>query len=328
MSERRIRRDIRNTTIFGILASLVGLTGCTETQLAAHVVKSVASATGEGGDYKVGQPYKVNGSTYFPQVDPTYNETGMASWYGAEFHGKSTANGDTYNMNALTAAHTTLPMPSQVRVTNLENGRSLVLTVNDRGPFVKNRIIDVSRRAAQLLGFERHGTAKVRVEAVSKQDPANIESAATSQTGGPHAAPKFPFGGATQPTGPDPVAGVSIQAMAPPPGVTIAGKTVPRGQALLAANTVTATPAAAVIPAAPPLPAMFVQGGAFRDHANAVDLQRQFTQFGPTVINPITVDGKTFYRVRLGPVYNADYAERLLTQVVDAGHQRARLVVD
>ncbi len=73
---------------------------------------------------------------------------------------------------------------------------------------------------------------------------------------------------------------------------------------------------------------MFVQGGAFRDHANAVDLQRQFTQFGPTVINPITVDGKTFYRVRLGPVYNADYAERLLTQVVDAGHQRARLVVD
>ena len=148
MSGRRVRRDIRNIVILVLSVGLLGTAGCSETQLAAHVVKSIASPADEGGNYKVGKPYRINGNTYVPRVDPNYNQTGVASWYGAEFHGKPTANGDTYNMNELTAAHTTLPMPSKVKVTNLENGRTLVLTVNDRGPFVKNRIIDVSRRAA------------------------------------------------------------------------------------------------------------------------------------------------------------------------------------
>jgi rare lipoprotein A len=123
--------------------------------------------TPKGGTYKVGKPYKVANTWYYPKEDPTYDRTGMASWYGPGFHGKRTANGEIYDMNDLTAAHTTLPMPSYVRVTNLENGRSMVLRVNDRGPFAKNRIIDVSRRAAQLLGFERQGTARVRVQAVA-----------------------------------------------------------------------------------------------------------------------------------------------------------------
>lgn len=117
--------------------------------------------------YKVGKPYKVSGKVYHPKAEPNYDRKGLASWYGSKFHGRKTANGDVFNMNALTAAHTTLPMPSYVRVTNLDNGRRLILKVNDRGPFVGNRLIDVSRRAAQLLGFEKKGVTQVRVQAVN-----------------------------------------------------------------------------------------------------------------------------------------------------------------
>lgn len=121
--------------------------------------------TSGGGEYKVGAPYKVGGQWYTPAANPYYDEVGMASWYGKQFHGKSTANGERFDMNKLSAAHKTLPMPSFVRVTNLSNGRSLVLRINDRGPFAQGRIIDLSRRAAQLLGFEKKGVERVRVQA-------------------------------------------------------------------------------------------------------------------------------------------------------------------
>ena len=107
------------------------------------------------GNYKIGKPYEISGQWYYPHHNPDYDEVGIASWYGPGFHGRKTANGEIYDQDALTAAHTTLPMPTLVRVTNLENGRSMVLRVNDRGPFVDNRIIDVSRRAAEDLGFRR-----------------------------------------------------------------------------------------------------------------------------------------------------------------------------
>lgn len=119
------------------------------------------------GNYKIGKPYQISGQWYYPHHNPDYDEVGIASWYGPGFHGNKTANGEIYDQNALTAAHPTLPMPVLVRVTNLENGRSLVLRVNDRGPFVGGRIIDVSRRAAERLGFWRQGTAWVRVKYLS-----------------------------------------------------------------------------------------------------------------------------------------------------------------
>ncbi|HLO78430.1 MAG TPA: septal ring lytic transglycosylase RlpA family protein [Magnetospirillum sp.] len=121
------------------------------------------------GWFRVGQPYQVNGVLYTPQMDWAYDQQGRASWYGKPFHGRLTANGEIYDQNELTAAHQTLPLPSVVRVTNLENGRSLVLRVNDRGPFVTGRIIDVSRRAAQLLKFHGQGTTRVRVEVLEKE---------------------------------------------------------------------------------------------------------------------------------------------------------------
>lgn len=113
--------------------------------------------------YIVGQPYQINGRTYYPREDFDYDRTGTASWYGSDFHGRRTANGETYDMNALTAAHPTLPMPTIVRVTNLDNGRNVIVRINDRGPFAEERIIDMSRAGARELGFESKGLARVRV---------------------------------------------------------------------------------------------------------------------------------------------------------------------
>ncbi len=129
------------------------------------------------GNYRVGVPYQIKGVWYYPAVDYNYDRTGVASWYGEEFEGRLTANGEIFELNALTAAHTTLPMPSIVQVTNLENGRSLQLRINDRGPFVDGRLIDVSRRAAQLLGFEGQGTTRVRVTILKEESIAAAEEA-------------------------------------------------------------------------------------------------------------------------------------------------------
>jgi rare lipoprotein A len=121
-----------------------------------------------GGTYRVGRPYMVAGRTYVPEEDVNYRSEGVASWYGADFHGRLTANGEVYDMHSISAAHPTLPMPSYVRVTHLGNNRSIVVRVNDRGPFAANRVIDLSVKAAQLLGFHSRGLAKVRVEYVGR----------------------------------------------------------------------------------------------------------------------------------------------------------------
>jgi rare lipoprotein A len=118
--------------------------------------------------YRVGSPYQIKGVWYYPAVNYDYDETGIASWYGEQFNQRYTANGEIFDLNQLTAAHRTLPLPSIVEVTNLQNGRMMRLRVNDRGPYADNRILDVSRRAAQLLGFEigaASGCSKTRVSA-------------------------------------------------------------------------------------------------------------------------------------------------------------------
>ncbi len=136
-----------------LLACLLLLAGCGN------------SSTYQGGAtrIKVGEPYQINGQWYFPQMVDHYREVGVASWYGVPFHGRKTANGEIYDMHGMTAAHPTLPLPSLARVTNLRNGRSVVVRINDRGPFAKKRIIDLSRRAAWELGFKDQGTTEVEV---------------------------------------------------------------------------------------------------------------------------------------------------------------------
>src|SRR4051794_40013413 len=119
-----------------------------------------------GGTYRVGKPYVVAGRTYVPEENRRYRAEGTASWYGEDFHGRLTANGEVYDMESISGAHATLPMPSYARVTNMENGRSLIVRVNDRGPYHPGRVIDLSSKAAELLEFRNQGTARVRVEYV------------------------------------------------------------------------------------------------------------------------------------------------------------------
>lgn len=116
-----------------------------------------------GGVYKVGSPYQVSGRWYEPRHEPGYDRVGVASWYGSDFHGRRTANGEVFDMNALTAAHPTLPLPSYAYVTNLNNGRTILVRINDRGPYVDNRLIDLSRASATALGYAHGGLGRVRV---------------------------------------------------------------------------------------------------------------------------------------------------------------------
>ncbi len=141
------------------------LAGCASQPLVGSYGGAGGALDGQGS-YRVGRPYEIKGEWYYPAVDYSYDKTGVASWYGQYFQGRATANGEIFDLNQLTAANTTLPMPSIVQVTNLQNRRSLRLRVNDRGPFVDHRLIDVSRRAAQLLGFAAEGTAPVEVKIV------------------------------------------------------------------------------------------------------------------------------------------------------------------
>lgn len=173
---------------FRIILSIIGLTviltSCTTgtPELAGLSPQAQAKIIKEyGGVYKVGNPYKIAGKWYYPKEDYNYSEVGIASWYGEDFNGKPTANGEKYNMNTLTAAHRTLPLPSIVKVTNLQNGRSIVLRVNDRGPYVKDRIIDLSKRGAQLLGYMGQGTTKVKVEIMAAESKALKEAMQTGK---------------------------------------------------------------------------------------------------------------------------------------------------
>ncbi|WP_439814459.1 septal ring lytic transglycosylase RlpA family protein [Zavarzinia sp. CC-PAN008] len=279
--------------------------------------------------YKVGKPYQVAGVWYYPRVDWKYDETGIASWYGDEFHNKLTANGELYDQFTLTAAHKTLPMPSTVRVTNLENGRTLNLRVNDRGPFVVGRIIDVSRRAAQLLGFEQQGTARVRVQVMAPADvPGGIEVPQ------PEIAPEERTVIATAPVG-----AITAAPLAPPPGQAgrpAAQRPVPQRPATLRPPPVERPPISA---APPPEPAriltlpvratrIYVQAGAFTSVANANRLKAQLAPIGPTLVTQAAIEGDNYYRVRIGPMATVADADAALARVIAQGQTTARIVVD
>jgi rare lipoprotein A len=160
-----------------------------------------------GGTYRVGKPYVVGGRMYVPEEDVNYREEGLASWYGDDFHGRLTANGEVFDMDSLSAAHPTLPMPCYARVTNLSNGKSLIVRVNDRGPYHGNRLIDVSNKAAELLEFKSHGVARVRVEYVGRaplEGSDDRQLMATLRTGTPAPAPSLVRVASARPFVPEP----------------------------------------------------------------------------------------------------------------------------
>ena len=145
-----------------------------------------------GGNYHVGKPYNINGRTYVPNENSSYRAEGIASWYGPDFHGRLTANGEVFDMHAISAAHPTMPLPSYARVTNLDNKRSIIVRVNDRGPYARNRIVDLSIGTAKALGFYGHGLARVRVEYVGRAPLAGSDDQmllATLREGSPAPAP-------------------------------------------------------------------------------------------------------------------------------------------
>lgn len=305
------------------------LSGCAETEFVASSVKSLgAGSESDNGRYKVGKPYRINGTLYAPQVDYNYSETGIASWYGSDFHGNDTANGEVFDMNEISAAHRTLPLPSMVRVTNLKNGRALNVRVNDRGPFSRGRIIDMSRRGAQLLGFERDGTAMVRVDILAYES----RKLAGEVPGQVAKADKHPVPNAA------PRVAVTSKPLAPPPGT----RTAPPPSANHQVATTGRAPAQHSRKAAPlarvdgkvsqvalaKAPTVFVQAGAFSQYANAHRLQVMLNGLAPTAITQKEGAQSRMFRVRLGPVRSVEDADALLARVVASGLPNARIVVD
>jgi rare lipoprotein A len=330
-----------------VLASLV-LAACSSNR-PAEVGSPPGIVPGQGV-YKVGKPYQVDGVWYYPSEDPDYDQKGIASWYGPNFHEKYTANGEIFDQNGLTAAHRTLPMPSIVEVINLENGRSIKVRVNDRGPFVGDRIIDMSRRSAQLLGFERQGTAKVEVRYVV---PDSLEAQALARDNGggqapgetPAAAPAgavvaqaLPSAGPSAPApAPAPVQRTEIAAA--PPSTLPPPPAMPSYAEIPAEPT---QPAPLPAPAAPPQPVLpqtvsyqpvgpshiYIQAGAFSQGDNAMRMKSKLGGLGPVSVVGVQVNGMSVYRVRLGPVATVDEADRLLEKAKEAGAAEARIVVN
>jgi rare lipoprotein A len=159
--------------ISAVVLGCVALANCSASKVFSDKYSPRVVADGEpvpkgGGGFKVGQPYTISGHTYYPSDNPSYRAEGIASWYGPDFHGRLTANGEIFDMHGISAAHPTMPIPSYARVTNLDNGRSIIVRVNDRGPYARNRIIDVSIGAANALRFYGDGLAHVRVEYIGR----------------------------------------------------------------------------------------------------------------------------------------------------------------
>jgi peptidoglycan lytic transglycosylase len=309
-----IRRTVQHLAVAALLAALAACAGRTP---------EPSSTASEGhAIYKVGKPYEIDGTWYYPAIDWSYDQTGIASWYGKEFSGKYTADGEVFDLNALTAAHRTLPLPSVVQVTNLENGRSIELRVNDRGPFARGRIIDVSRRAAQLLGFEAQGTAKVRVKILV---PQSIQVAALAGSGQP---------GVTDPRRAAPVAPVLAQSLTPETGARIASN---EAMPMPSPGSAPARPAA--LPAAAPAPEqvtvlpvkstqIYIQAGAFAVAGNALRVKGRLAPLGTVQVTGARVNGVALYRVRLGPIGSVEDADKLLDRVLATGLSDARIVVD
>jgi rare lipoprotein A len=285
-----------------VLCSALLMTGCTELELASHVAKSQGTPQ-QQGSFKIGNPYSIDGKVYRPRETYDFTETGIASWYGPQFHGKRTANGEIYNMYELTAAHRTLQMPSLVRVTNLENGKSIIVRINDRGPFSRGRVIDVSKKSAELLGFKNQGTAKVRLQLLSDESRRIAEAAKSGQS-------TRGFEVAMNQNTPLPQADIQTQSV---PGHVSDGRFYP-------------DPIVHQMPAE--RTSIFVQVGAFSRPDNANALAARLSSLGPVRVQPAVVHGQNFYRVRFGPMPDVDAADAMLSRVIGAGFPEALTVVD
>jgi len=348
---------IRLFQLMALIVSVFLTSGCAETQLLSHWAKKVSwpGQQEAKGTYKVGNPYKVGSVWYYPEENFSLVETGIASWYGPGFHEGSTSNGEIFDQSELTAAHRTLQLPCLVRVTNFENGRSVVVRVNDRGPFKHGRIMDVSKRAAELLGFLDKGTARVRIEVLEKEsriltDAAKRGEDTTRMTltdlHGAEIAAAVP----PPPVNKTPLPATSDADMTPEslrtPTITVEALRAPgihSSDAISAQEAYQPPPPAQklaaghlrkgrflpdpVVSSAPVLPTgIFVQAGSFAVYGNAERLTKKLVAIAPTIIEPVTVGARKLYRVKLGPIASVEEADGVLEKVIHAGMGTAKVV--
>jgi rare lipoprotein A len=296
-----------------VVAGILG--GCTELQLGTHFAKKAMyeeapyEAPSVTGPRKVGKPYAIEGMWYYPLAQSDgYREKGIASWYGDEFHGKPTANGEIFNKHKLTAAHPTLPLPTYVRVTNLENGRSVMVRVNDRGPFLRGRLIDLSHEAARVLEFDLKGTAPVLVEALPTDGSTLLPAIAESGQTVPGPRGKKPV--FTQRVADPEVAvkpAVAVEELEPAPAPKI-----PERKALVRAHVL-----------------IYVQTGAFLSRDKAEQQQKEVRQiYNEVNLYSSQKNDQMFYRVRLGPLPTVDSADQALARLVHEGFKHAIIVVE
>ncbi|MEM8687525.1 MAG: septal ring lytic transglycosylase RlpA family protein [Pseudomonadota bacterium] len=270
-----------------------------------------------GGRRHIGKPYTINGKRYYPKDVASYERVGVASWYGPKFHRRMTSNGEWFDMHDLTAAHTTLPLPSYVKVTNLANGKEAVLRVNDRGPFAHNRLIDLSKRSSEILGFKGKGTQKVKVEYLGKA-PLEHDGAHLAAMNRKHlrsgdytrvaSAMRYPRGASTQFASAEPeLARQPIQARAQP----VVAQATPTVPVPVSVNG-----------------GYFVQAASFSNVDNAERAKYALGSLGPVSVSPVTVGLNTYYRVRVGPLDNEDFAYEIADLVRAQGMHGARVVAD
>lgn len=279
-----------------------------------------------GGRYFVGKPYQVAGEWFTPKEQPGYDKKGTASWYGEDFNRRKTSNGEWFDMARLTAAHATLPLPSYVKVTNLENGREIVVRVNDRGPFVDTRIMDLSKAAADELDYLNKGTAKVRVQYLG---PAPI-----NDNGGRHlmamntelergTSTRNLIAAADRRKGRSGNDRVQVAAVKP-------AKKVAEPVAEAVVETVAyeppPEPATPVVAAPTGEVSYFIQLGSFSDGTNAARAREQFASAWPVQFIELSGAAGPVYRVRLGPISDADDAQTALVDAQSAGFTDARLI--
>ena len=275
---------------------------CSETTFLVNSAKRIGS-WGDEPRYKVGNPYKINGKWYYPAVDYNYEEIGIASWYGPGFHGKKTANGEIFNQNKISAAHRTLPMPSIVKVTNLDNGKVLErVRINDRGPFAGNRIIDLSKKAAEELGFINLGTAKVKVEILENESREHA------------------------------IKGNDIKVMQVEAAEVKEIKKIKlnddsSNEITQKINQTQSTDKVKIKNSILENKPLAIQVGAFTDHRNAKSLTKKLSDF-KAYIERSFIDNKYVYRVRIGPIDNFNLAEQIKNKLFDLGYTASHLIVN
>lgn len=257
------------------------------------------------GVYKIGTPYEINGVLYTPKEDYQYAETGIAGWYTSS-EKQITTNGEKYDPNILSAAHKTLPLPSLVKITNLENNQSAVVRVNERGPFVNNRLIDVSQKAAEILGFELNKTTLVRVELLSDESKALK---------------------ATLPMADD------INSKTP----VVNTKTVD----VVELKPIYEPDQNFLKPIYPPQEEtnpdsimekseknFYIQYGAFKNNDNALQLKEKVDSIQPAFIAEKNTETDTLYRVRSGPFENQEKALSVLDKIIQEGYGNSQVVYE